>query len=123
MALLPGWSLVESLFLQQFGEVVDVQTVAQTSIRYRVLDRCDVAVAVIVAGLRAVQHANSGNLPALAAVAANLNNHIAVIRRSSVSIVHKLSLVFDRQGRLAVVGAALAGGKEGSGLRPCFFAR
>ncbi len=76
-------SFVESLLCEDRSEVIDMDAVAHAGVLVRRLDDGDVAVAVIVAWDRAVQHAKGFDFATVEA-----NDLVAVLRFSSVSVVH-----------------------------------
>jgi hypothetical protein len=76
---------VEALFFEDLGEVIDVQAIAHARTRYGCADRCNAAVAVVVASHGVVQHANSYDF---APVESKADNLVAVLRFASVSVVH-----------------------------------
>jgi hypothetical protein len=81
--------LVEALLGEHRGEVVDVNAVAETRAmdrheRTHTPERDQLSVAVIVARLRVGQHADRGGFPIRGS---ELNNHIAVLRFSSVPVM------------------------------------
>jgi hypothetical protein len=82
--LLSSRPFIESFFLEHFCDVVNVQTVAQASAGDLCLNRGDVAVAVVIPGLRVIEHANGSDLSAVG----QLNDFVAVLCFTSVSIVH-----------------------------------
>jgi hypothetical protein len=84
VVLLPGRAFIETLIREDFREVIDVQAVAQAGADVS-SDRGDLAVAIVVAGSRAMQHADGFDLASV-----QLDDFVAILCFSSVSVVHDL---------------------------------
>ncbi|WP_395734132.1 hypothetical protein [Prosthecobacter sp.] len=80
--------LIEALFRQDCGEVVDVQAVSHACARYTGKDWSDLPVAVIIAGDGIVKNADSADYRM--AMGAQLNDLVAVFCFASVSVMHKM---------------------------------
>src|SRR5688572_27407583 len=88
-ALLSGGPLVETLFCQQCGQVVQVQAVAHARSNDRPTDdRRDAPVAVVVSGNRIEQDADGIDNDRTTSVAGQRHNLVAVLRLASISVVH-----------------------------------
>lgn len=84
VGLLASRALIESGVDDQRCKVVQVQAVAHARHYGRALNRSDIPIAVVVAGNGGMQDANRIDF----AVAANLNNQIAIVGLAAISIVH-----------------------------------
>jgi hypothetical protein len=78
-------AFIEALLGEKGLEVIDVEAVSHTCARSSVLNDCDVSVAIIVAGSRAVQDSECVDFTSVQA-----DDHVAVLCFSSVSVVHFL---------------------------------
>jgi hypothetical protein len=82
-----GWTFIETLLCEDGGEVIDMETVAQASGHLRVLYGSDLTVAGIVSRHGTVKYSDSDDLCACA-VASDLDNFVAILGFSSVSVMH-----------------------------------
>jgi hypothetical protein len=90
LPLFTGGTFIESFFRQDRGEVIDMQAVAHAS-ACMLRQRCYIPVAIIVSRHRIMENAQMGNLPAFGA---ELNDRVAVLGFSSVSVVHDILFSF-----------------------------
>jgi hypothetical protein len=89
--LLPGRPLVQARIGDEFGEVVHVDAVAHARVFIGSLNDSNIAIAVVIARNRAMQNPKRFNF-----AAAQANNLVAILRFSSVSIVHICFLFIGR---------------------------
>jgi hypothetical protein len=80
--------LVQALLSQDRRKIIDVDAVAHAGVFLCVLHNGDVTVAVVIAGGRAVKHSESFDFAAIQS-----DDLVAVLRFSSVSVVHEVLLL------------------------------